>query len=76
MADEEQYLDFSPVPHGTKHEDGTPVLNRYSTNLTRGHDFPGAQVCLKYYLNEYPAYPDVVTVFRPCFMLPACQIER
>jgi hypothetical protein len=40
-----QYITVPAVPHGSKHEDGTPVLNRFSTILTRGHDFPGAQVC-------------------------------
>lgn len=44
MAEEDKYIDFAPVPHGAKHEDGTPVLNRYSTFITKGHDFPGAQV--------------------------------
>ncbi|KAL1963715.1 hypothetical protein VTN77DRAFT_7919 [Rasamsonia byssochlamydoides] len=46
MAEEARYLDFSPAPHGAKHEDGTPVLNRYSTFITKGHDFPGAQAML------------------------------
>ncbi|KAL1981461.1 hypothetical protein VTN96DRAFT_2633 [Rasamsonia emersonii] len=46
MAEEDKYIDFAPVPHGAKHEDGTPVLNRYSTFITKGHDFPGAQAML------------------------------
>jgi len=34
-------------PHLTTEtdKDGKPLLNRYSTFLTREHDFPGAQVC-------------------------------
>ena len=38
-----RYLDFprSDEVNGT---DGKPMLNRYSTYLTREHDFPGAQV--------------------------------
>ncbi|OKL59392.1 Dihydroxy-acid dehydratase, mitochondrial [Talaromyces atroroseus] len=43
---EAKYLDYSPVPYGSKHEDGAPVLNRYSTVLTRGHDSPAAQAML------------------------------
>ena len=41
----QQYISVPAVPRGTKHEDGTLVLNRFSTIVTRGHDFPGAQVC-------------------------------
>ena len=44
MPEEAKYIDYSPAPHGSKHEDGAPVLNRYSTVLTRGHDSPAAQV--------------------------------
>lgn len=38
-----RFLDFprSDEVNGT---DGKPMLNRYSTYLTREHDFPGAQV--------------------------------
>ncbi|EXJ85744.1 dihydroxy-acid dehydratase [Capronia coronata CBS 617.96] len=39
------YLNFtrSEEPNGI---DGKPMLNRYSTHLTREHDFPGAQAML------------------------------
>ncbi|KIW88989.1 dihydroxy-acid dehydratase [Cladophialophora bantiana CBS 173.52] len=42
---EARYLDFvhSSEPTGV---DGKPMLNRYSTHLTRQHDFPGAQAML------------------------------
>ncbi|KAL1994540.1 hypothetical protein VTN49DRAFT_2010 [Thermomyces lanuginosus] len=46
MPEEARYVQFPAVPHGSKHEDGTPVLNRYSSYITRGHDFPGAQAML------------------------------
>jgi hypothetical protein len=78
----EKYLDFTPVPHGTKHEDGTPVLNRYSTFITKGHDFPGAQVgwksCLgvtRECLCPRLILTDSIVFNRPCFMRRACQIE-
>lgn len=45
---EAKYIDFPCLPPDAKHEDGTPALNRYSATMTRGHDFPGAQVCLIY----------------------------
>lgn len=43
---QKQYVDTSPKPFGSKHADGTPVLNRYSTALTGGHEYPGAQAML------------------------------
>ncbi|KAB8215638.1 dihydroxy-acid/6-phosphogluconate dehydratase [Aspergillus novoparasiticus] len=43
---EAKYIEFPCLPEGTKHEDGTPALNRYSATITRGHDFPGAKAML------------------------------
>ena len=39
-------LEFSSVPHGTRRNGGELVLNRFSSILTAGHDFPGAQAML------------------------------
>lgn len=41
---EVKYIDFPALPDGAKHEDGSPALNRYSTTITKGHDFPAAKV--------------------------------
>lgn len=41
---EARYIEFPSLPADAKHEDGTPALNRYSANITKGHEFPGAQV--------------------------------
>ena len=41
---EAKYIDFTSLPDDAKHEDGSPALNRFSTTITRGHDFPGARV--------------------------------
>jgi hypothetical protein len=50
--DEAKYIEFPSLPADAKHEDGSPALNRYSATITRGHDFPGAQVRRKqYYLD-------------------------
>ena len=38
------YIQFPSLPDDAKHEDGTLALNRYSSTITRGHDFPGAKV--------------------------------
>ncbi|KAF8540494.1 dihydroxy-acid/6-phosphogluconate dehydratase [Trichophaea hybrida] len=38
-------LEFSSVPYGTM-KSGKLVLNRFSSILTNGHDFPGAQAML------------------------------
>ncbi|KAH7120897.1 dihydroxy-acid dehydratase-like protein [Dendryphion nanum] len=40
-----RYLDFRHLPDGTM-RDGKPALNKYSSTLTNGHDFPGAQAML------------------------------
>lgn len=39
-----KYIDFPVLPDDAKHADGSPALNRHSTHITRGHDFPGAKV--------------------------------
>jgi dihydroxy-acid dehydratase len=39
-------LSFPHLPDDAKHEDGTPVLNKWSSTLTKNHDFPGAQAML------------------------------
>ncbi|CRL30778.1 Dihydroxy-acid/6-phosphogluconate dehydratase [Penicillium camemberti] len=41
-----EYARFPSLPDNAKHEDGTPVLNRHSTFITRGHDFPAAKAML------------------------------
>lgn len=41
--EEPRYLNFRHLPEGTM-RDGKLALNRYSSTLTNGHDFPGAQV--------------------------------
>lgn len=38
-----RYIQFPQLKHGTL-KDGNVMLNRFSTFLTRDHDFPGAQV--------------------------------
>ena len=41
--EEARFLDF-PHLQASTFQDGRLRLNKYSSNLTRGHDFPGAQV--------------------------------
>jgi dihydroxy-acid dehydratase len=41
--EEPRYLNFKHLPDGTM-RDGKLALNKYSSTLTNGHDFPGAQV--------------------------------
>ena len=45
-SEEARLLYFPRLPDGATH-DGKPALNRFSGVMTRGHDFPGAQVCSK-----------------------------
>jgi dihydroxy-acid dehydratase len=42
--EEPRFLSFPHLPDDAKHPDGKPALNKYSTIVTRGHEFPGAQV--------------------------------
>ncbi|TVY29396.1 putative dihydroxy-acid dehydratase, mitochondrial [Lachnellula hyalina] len=43
IPDKPRYLDFPCLEAGTTAADGKQALNRWSTTITRGHDFPGAQ---------------------------------
>ncbi|KAF2875998.1 dihydroxy-acid dehydratase-like protein [Massariosphaeria phaeospora] len=45
QPEEPRYLDFRHLPDGTL-RDGQPALNKFSSTLTNGHDFPGAQAML------------------------------
>ncbi len=40
---EAHFLSFPHLPEDAS-RDGKPALNKYSTTITKGHDFPGAQV--------------------------------
>ena len=42
-VEEPRFLDFPHLPNGVI-QDGVPRLNRYSSTITKDHDFPGAQV--------------------------------
>ncbi|TVY20132.1 putative mitochondrial dihydroxy-acid dehydratase [Lachnellula arida] len=44
IPDKPRYLDFPCLEPGTIAADGKQALNRWSTTITRGHDFPGAQI--------------------------------
>lgn len=45
QPEEPRYLDFPHLPDGTM-RDGKLALNKYSSIVTNGHDFPGAQAML------------------------------
>jgi len=46
--EEPRFLSFRHLPEDAT-RDGKPALNKYSSTLTAGHDFPGAQVrCRKF----------------------------
>lgn len=42
--EEPRFLNFPRLPEGAKYADGQPAMNKYSSTVTRGHEFPGAQV--------------------------------
>ncbi|KAJ5477384.1 dihydroxy-acid dehydratase [Penicillium diatomitis] len=43
---EPRYINFPSLPTDAKHPDGSPALNRHSSTITRGHEFPGARAML------------------------------
>lgn len=43
QPEEPRYLDFPHLPDDASH-DGKPLLNKYSSTITKDHAFPGAQV--------------------------------
>ncbi|KAL8744804.1 MAG: hypothetical protein Q9190_002999 [Brigantiaea leucoxantha] len=45
QPEEPRLLDFPHLPDDAS-EDGRPVLNKYSSTITKNHDFPGAQAML------------------------------
>ncbi|KAI5780010.1 dihydroxy-acid/6-phosphogluconate dehydratase [Geopyxis carbonaria] len=45
QKEKSRFLEFRSVPHGTV-RDGKLVLNRYSSLVTNGHEYPGAQAML------------------------------
>lgn len=63
---ESRYIDF-PKAADDATRDGEPVLNKYSTFLTREHDFPGAKV-------SFPGFPTLSFPSLPC--LSSRQISR
>jgi dihydroxy-acid dehydratase len=44
--EEPRFLNFPSLPDDAKDAEGKLRLNKYSATITRGHDFPGAQVRL------------------------------
>ena len=46
VKEHSRFLEFRHHPHGTKNADGSLMLNRYSSIVTNGHEFPGAQAML------------------------------
>ncbi|KAI9878893.1 MAG: hypothetical protein M1830_010197 [Pleopsidium flavum] len=45
LPEKPRYLDFPHLPDNAT-RDGKPILNKYSSTITREHDFPGAQAML------------------------------
>lgn len=39
-----KYVMFNQLPEGSLNDRGEPALNRYSTFITKDHDYPASQV--------------------------------
>lgn len=50
-----RFLDFPHLPNGVI-ADGKPRLNRFSSTITKNHDFPGAQVSFDLPNKRIPAH--------------------
>ncbi|EGX48536.1 hypothetical protein AOL_s00080g165 [Orbilia oligospora ATCC 24927] len=46
MAGTSQFIQFKEIPYGTKREDGSLILNRWSATVTNDHEFAAAQAQL------------------------------
>jgi dihydroxy-acid dehydratase len=44
LPEEPRFLDFPHLPDNATDIDGKLRLNKYSSTITKDHDFPGAQV--------------------------------
>lgn len=67
-----RFLDFPHLPdHST--QDGKLRLNRYSSTITKDHDFPGAQVNRPL---MFAGKSVKLTLTRPCCTRPACRTGR
>jgi len=53
QPEEPRFLSFPHLPDDAT-RDGKPILNKYSSTITREHDFPGAQVRLIILLASEP----------------------
>lgn len=65
-----RFLNFPHLPNGLI-EDGELRLNRYSSTITNGHDFPGAQVSFGLQNKRKPCS----SPYRQCFTLQVYLIE-
>ena len=44
--EEPRYIEFPHLPAGAS-RDGKPALNKFSSTLTKDHDYPAAQVSIQ-----------------------------
>ena len=67
------YVDFPRLAH----DDQKPILNRFSTFVTRDHDFPAAQVFQFLYPGSKTSPLDELTILlRQCYSQLEYQIEK
>ena len=65
-----RFLDFPYLSENEVDATGKKRLNRYSSTITTGHNFPGAQV------RSVASSGTQLTDIRPCFMQPGSQIAK
>lgn len=62
MPEEPRFLDFPHLPRSATH-DGKTRLNRYSSTITKDHDFPGAQVHLSFQISMMFAHTNQAMLY-------------
>ena len=70
--EEARLLNFPHLPNDAVGQDGKPILNKYSSTITKDHDFPGAQVRAP----EGTEQNTLFTISRPCCTQRAYPIDK
>jgi hypothetical protein len=73
QPEEPRFLNFPCLPDDAKDAQGNPRLNKYSSTITHGHDFPGAQVRYDHILTAKASI--LTSLDRQCSMQLVCLID-
>ena len=69
-----KYVVFNQLPEGSLNDRGEPALNRYSTFITKDHDFPASQVSSSWQVHS--AWSRNLMINRLCYTQLASLTRR